>query len=81
MLADVNGDGKADIVGFGDSKVFVSLSNGNGFDEAKGYSIGFTEGWTDFDKYPRLAGAVKGNGLDKVVGFGDAKIFVSSMSC
>ena len=30
-MADVNGDGKADIVGFTESKVYVSLSEGGGF--------------------------------------------------
>ena len=30
MSADVNGDGKADIVGFGGNAVYVSLSNGDG---------------------------------------------------
>ena len=30
-LADVNGDGKDDIIGFGNNNVLVSLSNGSGF--------------------------------------------------
>jgi hypothetical protein len=35
-VADVNGDGMADIVAFGDDVVRVALSNGSGF-EAPGY--------------------------------------------
>ena len=30
-LSDVNGDGKADIVSFGNKSTYVSLSTGNGF--------------------------------------------------
>ncbi|GFH61754.1 hypothetical protein CTEN210_18230 [Chaetoceros tenuissimus] len=32
FVTDMNGDGKADIVGFGGADVFVAYSNGNGFD-------------------------------------------------
>jgi hypothetical protein len=34
VVADVNGDGKADIIGFSHSGVVVALSNGAGFDPA-----------------------------------------------
>jgi len=30
FLADLTGDGRADIVGFGNAGVYVSLNNGNG---------------------------------------------------
>jgi len=30
MLADLTGDGRADIVGFGDDGVYVALGNGDG---------------------------------------------------
>ncbi len=30
LLADITGDGRADIVGFGERGVFVALSNGDG---------------------------------------------------
>ncbi|MTJ46694.1 VCBS repeat-containing protein [Dolichospermum sp. UHCC 0259] len=67
MLADVNGDGKADIVGFGGSSVLVSLSNGNGtFQNAISSSpggAGFTKnngGWTNNNDYPRMLADVNG---------------------
>jgi hypothetical protein len=31
MMADVNGDGMQDVVGFGNAGVYVALSTGDGF--------------------------------------------------
>jgi hypothetical protein len=39
-MADVNGDGFDDIIGFSDNNVEVRLSTGKGFGPLKGYSIG-----------------------------------------
>lgn len=79
-LADVNGDGMADIVGFGDAGVFVSLATGNG---AFGpivqqlAAFGASGGWSSNDKYPRELADVNGDGMADIVGFGDAGVFVS----
>ncbi|NEQ96172.1 MAG: hypothetical protein F6K30_05530, partial [Cyanothece sp. SIO2G6] len=66
-LADVNGDGRADIVGFGKKNVFVSLMQDDGtFTDLKvALDNDFTVengGWSSFDKYPRHLADVNGDG-------------------
>ena len=80
MLADVNGDGKADILGFSSIGAYVSLSTGKGFSSparwiaAYGYSAG---GWTSQDKYPRMLADVNGDGKADIVGFASGGVYVS----
>ena len=81
-VADVNGDGRADIVGFGYDNVVVSLGQSNGtfgstiiakndhFTESQG-------GWNSFDQYPRQVADVNGDGRADIVGFGYDNVVVS----
>ena len=83
QLADVNGDGMADIVGFGADGVIVSLATGNGHFASPVAGIqnfGFLAnggGWTSQDQYPRLLADVNGDHMADIVGFGADGAIVS----
>ncbi|HET9271814.1 MAG TPA: FG-GAP-like repeat-containing protein, partial [Vicinamibacterales bacterium] len=76
FLADINGDGKDDIVAFGDYGVWTALSTGNGFGPAQLASTGFgtADGWTQ-PQHPRFVTDLNGDGYPDLVGFGDEAIF------
>ena len=82
FLADLTGDGRANIVGFGNAGVYVALSNGDGtfhpvnlaidnlgYDDAAG-------GWR-VDKNPRFLANITGDGRANIVGFGNAGVYVA----
>jgi VCBS repeat protein len=80
-LGDVNGDGHADIVGFGADGVYVSVGNADGsFNTPFFAAAGFAHdrgGWETQNQYPRQLGDVNGDGRDDIVGFGDGGVYVS----
>jgi len=65
-LGDVNGDGKADIVAFGESAVGVSLSAGGSFEERKVWNNDARFNWTATRQYREIHD-VNGDGKDDIM--------------
>ena len=81
MLADVNGDGMADTVGFANMGVRVALATGDPempFEASQKWidAYGYSEGWR-VDKHPRMLADVNGDGQAEIVGFGDLGVHVT----
>jgi VCBS repeat protein len=80
-VADVNGDGRADIVGFGADGVYVTLNTGGGHFAAPTFELAAfgtnAGGWTSQDLYPRTLADVNADGLADIVGFGADGVSVS----
>jgi hypothetical protein len=80
MLADITGDGRADIVGFGNAGVYVALSNGDGtFGPTQGVidNFGYSAGGWRVDMHPRFLADITGDGRADIVGFGGAGVYVA----
>ncbi|MEE1751274.1 FG-GAP repeat domain-containing protein, partial [Streptomyces sp. SP18CS02] len=81
-LADVTGDGKPDIVGFGDEGVWVSHNTGDGqFEQAQRVCCGFgyhdAAGAWRVDRHPRFLADITGDGRVDIVGFGGPGVYVA----
>ncbi len=71
-LADINGDGMADIIGFKYHGVYTALANGDGtFQDVQfahgGYDI--DSGWSSYNTYPREVADINGDGMADIIGF------------
>ncbi|OYQ43458.1 hypothetical protein CHU94_00040, partial [Rhodoferax sp. TH121] len=79
-VADMNGDGLPDVVGFSSTGVMVAINNGSAFVNASNWLANFgtsAGGWSDNNLYPRYVVDVNGDGLPDIVGFSSTGVMVS----
>jgi hypothetical protein len=78
FVADVTGDGKADIVGFGDAGVYVAVSQGAGtFSYSPSPVIqdfGYDAGGWRVDRNPRFLARVAASQRADIIGFGNVGV-------
>ncbi|KAH6916137.1 lectin PVL [Coprinopsis sp. MPI-PUGE-AT-0042] len=78
-LVDLTGDGRADILGFKNDGVFVSLNDGQGNFTPMTFAVhgfGTRQGWQT-DKHPRFVLPLTDKKTADIIGFGDAGVYVS----
>ncbi len=78
QMADVDGDGRYDLIGFGQTSTQYALSTGSGFATARSQKIfSRDQGYTSNSRFPRLIVDVNGDGLSDILGFGNSQVQVS----
>ena len=81
FLADITGDGRADIVGFGRDGVWTALGNGDGtFQDARLVLARLRaqrQRLVGSARHPRFLADVTGDGRADIVGFGDDDVYVA----
>ncbi|HEX6360988.1 VCBS repeat-containing protein [Actinophytocola sp.] len=79
FLADITGDGRADVVGMGNAGVYTAVALGNGgFGPAQFVLSGFgvNQGW-QVSAHPRFLADITGDGRADVVGMGNAGVWTA----
>ena len=79
FMADITGNGTADIVGFGEHGVWTALSNGDGtFTEPKFViaDLGYESGWR-VEKHPRFMARLTDDPVADIVGFGEQGVWTA----
>jgi FG-GAP-like repeat len=77
--ADINKDGKADVVAFGEQGVWTALGNGDGTFGALNFALtefGTNQGW-DLAKHVRVLADINKDGVPDIVAFGNAGVWTS----
>lgn len=77
-LADITGEGRADLVGFNASGTSSAVSLGTTFAASRFVNADFgnNRGWR-VDRHPRLLGDITGDGRADIVGFGNGGVFTA----
>ena len=78
FVEDVNGDEKADIIGFSSVGVYVSLSDGKSFKPAVQVldTFSYNKGWRN-NFHPRFVKDVNGDYKADIIGFSSIGVFIS----
>jgi hypothetical protein len=79
VLADINNDGCADVVAFGDDGVWLSLADCRGGFGPFIFSIpnfGINQGW-DTSKHLRIVDDINGDGCADIIAFGDDGVWTA----
>jgi hypothetical protein len=80
FIVDVTGDGKGDIVGFGENGVIVSLNNGDGTFKPPKLVVedfGYNAGHWRVDRHRRYVVDLTGDGCADILGFGDGRVLAA----
>jgi hypothetical protein len=83
MLADINADGMADIVGFDGSGVRIAHGQSNGtfasvIADLSNFGADAPAGpWTSYDSYPRLVADLTGDQRPDILGFGNLGVYLA----
>lgn len=79
LMADVSGDGRDDILGFGDRGAILSLARPNRFTDARRVIVdfGFDQGWRTA-RHPRMVGDIDGDEQADIVGFGQSGVVIAT---
>ncbi|KAH9041469.1 hypothetical protein EDB83DRAFT_1624137 [Lactarius deliciosus] len=76
FIADLTGDKRGDIIGFGEAGVYVAYNNGNGtFQPGKLVLSDF--GVQQVNKHPRFVVDLTGDGRADILGFRETSVFVA----
>ncbi|MDC8448125.1 MAG: VCBS repeat-containing protein [Nitrospira sp.] len=79
FVADLTGDGKADLIGFGEDWVWVALNNGDGTFQAPKPVLDdlvYSKSWR-VDQHPRFVVDLTGDGKADLIGFGGEYVWVA----
>jgi hypothetical protein len=80
FVNDLTGNGRVDLIGFGDAGVFVALNNENGKFHAPKLVLedfGYDSGGWRVEKHPRFIADLTGNKAGDIVGFGNEGVYVA----